>query len=99
MISQKLEIPIRLVRQILYELVEAGIVCEVRKEVEKDMAYQPASDVDKFTVKYVVDTLEGYGNDAIPVLESNELTQLSNCLDAFGNTIKNLPENRLLKDI
>ena len=98
-ISQKLEIPIRLVRQILYELVESGVICEVSKEVDKNVAYQPASDVEKFTVKYVVDSLERHGNTAIPVVESNVLERLSGCLDSFGSTIESSPANMLLKEI
>ncbi len=98
-ISHKLNVPIRLVREILYELVESGVVCEIRQEEDKDVAYQPACDVGKLTVKYVVDSLEHRGNTNIPVITSAELDKLSSCLKTFADTIEKSPANTLLKDI
>jgi membrane protein len=98
-ISRVLDIPIRLVRQILYELTESGIISEVRQREEKDIAYQPACDVDQLTVKYVIDSLGRRGNTDIPVIRSTELEKLSDCLTTFGKTIENSPANVLLKSI
>jgi membrane protein len=98
-VSQTLEIPIRLVRQILYELVKAGVISEARKETDKDAAYQPARDVDTLTVKYVVDALEQRGNTTIPVVQSGELDKLSDCLNTFSGDIERSPANVLLKDV
>ena len=98
-VSHILDIPIRLVRQILYELVESGVISEVRTEEDKDVAYQPGRDVEMLTVKYVIDALERRGSNAIPVVKSNELDKLSDCLDRFGSTIEKLPANVLLKNL
>jgi membrane protein len=98
-VSRKLDIPIRLVRQILYELVESGVISEVGKKENKEVAYQPACDVEKLTVKYVVDSLEQRGNAAIPVTKSSEFEKLSDCLNKFGSAIEKLPENLSLKNI
>jgi len=98
-ISHKLEIPIRLVRQILYELSESGVIIEVGKEEGKEVAYQPACDVNAITIKYVIDALELRGNDSIPVVESGELDKLSNCLNEFGRALEELPANMPLKNI
>jgi membrane protein len=98
-ISHTLEIPIRLVRQILFELVGSGILSEVRKDDDKDVAYQPAVDVGKVTVKYVVESLEQRGNSAIPVGKTSELDKLSECLSTFANDIEKSPANILLKDL
>ena len=98
-ISQKLEIPVRLVRQILYELTESGIISEVKGENDRDVAYQPACDVDILTVKYVVDALEERGNTDIPVIESGELNQLRDCLNTFSESIEKSPANTLLKNV
>ena len=98
-ISYTLEIPIRLVRQILFELVGSGILSEVRKDDDKDVAYQPAIDVGKVTVKYVVESLEQRGNSAIPVGKTSELDKLSECLSTFANDIEKSPANILLKDL
>jgi len=98
-ISHVLDIPIRLVRQILYELTESGIISEVRRNEEKDIAYQPACDVDQLTIKYVIDSLGRRGNTDIPVIRSTELEKISDCLTAFGKTIDNSPANILLRSI
>ena len=97
-ISHTLEIPIRLVRQILFELVESGILSEVRKD-NKDVAYQPAIDVGKLTIKFVVELLENRGISNIPVGKTEELDKLSSCLRTFAGDIEKSPANILLKDL
>ncbi|MHC4394898.1 MAG: YihY/virulence factor BrkB family protein [Planctomycetota bacterium] len=98
-ISQKLEIPIRLVRQILYELTESGVVSEVKNEDDKMVAYQPACGVETLTVKYVMDALDKRGNTDIPVVQSDELKKLRDCLTDFSDTVEKSPANTLLKNI
>ncbi|MBU2498594.1 MAG: YihY family inner membrane protein [Proteobacteria bacterium] len=98
-ISQKLEIPIRLVNQILFELVSAGIASEVRADQDKRVAYEPARDPDKMTIKYVIDALEQRGTDNIPVAETEELQTISESLKAFNELLEHSEANRLLKEI
>jgi membrane protein len=98
-ISHKLEIPVRLVRQILYELVECGVLSEVKKEQDREVAYQPACDASVLTVKYVIDALESRGNADIPVLDSSELSKLSECMETFSNVLNKSPANIALKEI
>jgi membrane protein len=98
-ISQTLEIPIRLVRQILFELVESGIVSEIKVDGDRAVAYQPAHNIDIMTIKYVMDTLDKHGSDTIPVARSEELEKISDCLKAFGELIERSPANMRLKDI
>jgi membrane protein len=98
-ISHYLEIPIRLVRQILYELVNAGVVSQIKINEERTVAFQPALSTDTLTVKFVLDALDKYGTDNIPVARTEEMKQLSECLMAFGDTIEQSPANRRLKDI
>jgi membrane protein len=98
-ISHELDIPIRLVRQILFELLESGLVSEVKKEDEKIDAYQPARSIDAYTIKYVIDGLEEHGSNEIPVTKSKGLEKLAACLASFGKEIEKSPANMLLKDI
>jgi len=97
-ISRTFDIPIRLVRQILFELVGAKILSEVKPD-NKDVPYQPAIDVDKLTIKYVVEALEQRGISDIPIEKTAELDKLSNCLTAFSGTIEKSSANILLRDI
>jgi membrane protein len=98
-LSRELEIPVRLVRQILYELSEAGVLSEVRKGEDKELAYQPAIDVDKITVKFAIDRLEQRGTSSIPVARSGELDKLSEYLRQFDEIIEKSPANVLLRNL
>jgi len=98
-ISHTLEIPIRLVHQILYELVKCGVAAETRTDESQGFAYQPARTIDTLTIKYVIDALERRGTDNIPVAQTQELKTLSETLQTFNDTIEKSSANRLLKDI
>jgi membrane protein len=98
-ISRELEIPIRLVNQILYELVSAGILSEVMMEQQKCTAYEPARDPDTLTVKSVIEALERRGSDNIPVAQSQELDGLIESLEEFSDLMDRSQKNRLLKNI
>jgi len=98
-ISQALEIPIRLVRQVVFELVESGILSEIKTKNDKEVAYQPAIDVDMLTIKYVTDAIEQRGNADIPVEKTPELDKLIACLNTLAGDIEKSPANALLKNI
>ena len=98
-LSQLLDIPVRLVRQILHDLTESGVLSEAKKNGESELAYQPALDVNTITVKFVLDRLEHRGNADIPVIKSGELDKLSDTLRQLGQTIEKSPANLLLKTI
>jgi membrane protein len=98
-ISHALEMPIRLVRQLLYELVDSGIISETNTQEYKQLAYQPAKDIKKLTIKHVVDAIEQRGTDAIPLLETKEVNKISECLASFSQAIEKSSSNIALKDI
>jgi len=98
-ISHALDIPIRLMRQILYELVEAGLISEVKTKEYKDVAYHPSRDIDVFTIKYVTDALEKRGINNIPVAETKTFNELSNSLRELSNILEKSPSNKQLKDL
>ncbi|MBW1721542.1 MAG: YihY family inner membrane protein [Deltaproteobacteria bacterium] len=98
-ISQALDIPIRLVRQILYELTRSRIVSEVRVENDREMAYQPAKDPEGLTLYSVIAALEKAGTDNIPVLQSEELDKISKSLETFERLVEQSNANKPLKEI
>jgi len=98
-ISQALEIPTRLLHQILFELGQAGILVETVTKEYKVTGYQPGIDPDKLTVKYVIDALERKGIDNIPVAQSHELKAISQSLAEFERIVTASPANKLLKEI
>ncbi len=60
-ISEHLKIPVRLVRQLLDELVEVGLVVETSGGPKHQVTYQPARTVENLTVKEVLDAYERRG--------------------------------------
>jgi membrane protein len=98
-ISHELEIPIRLVHQLLYDLTASDLVSEVCVEGRTLMGFQPARDSEILTVKYVIDALERRGSQSVPVAPSEELQRLTEALAAFSDLLEKSPANRKLKDI
>jgi membrane protein len=98
-ISHTLEIPIRLVRQILYELVACGVISQIKVDEDETIAFQPARNPDTMTINYVVDAIEQCGSDHIPVAESEELKNLGESMKRLNDLVDTSPDNVLLKDI
>ena len=98
-ISRTLEIPIRLVRQILYELVACGVISQIKVDEDETIAFQPARNPETMTIKNVVDALDQLGSDHIPVAESEELKNLGESMKRLNDLVDTSPDNVLLKDI
>jgi membrane protein len=98
-ISDRLQTPIRLVNQAVYDLMVAGILSEVGRDEERGNAYQPALDIDKLTIQGVVNRLENSGIATVPLVKSDAVERISASLDGFQNTLVNSPNNVLVKDL
>lgn len=98
-ISHELEIPVRLVRQILYELVEARVLSEVKLDDTETMAYQPARDIEDLTITNVLNQLNQQGVNWIPLDNTGDLEKLKGRLMQFQEGIEKSPANVPLKDI
>lgn len=98
-ISHILEIPVRLLRDILYELIQGGVISEVKNQDARDATFQPAKDPHALTIKSVIDALENKGVDNIPIIQSVELKSISEKMKKFSETFEASPMNKLLKDI
>jgi membrane protein len=98
-ISRRLKIPIRLVHNILFGLVESGLLSETRTAEDKEFGYQPARDINALSVHSILETLEQHGTNNIPVARTEELTVLSDTMQKFSKALESSPANKLLKDI
>jgi membrane protein len=98
-ISGRLEIPIRLVHSILFDLVAADLVSEIRTEADKEFAYQPARDINTMTIQYVLEALDHKGTEDIPVAKTEDHQELFDALKDFSEAMAESPANKLLKDI
>ena len=98
-ISARLQMPIRLVHNILFNLVESGLVSETTTKDDKELAYQPARDINQMTIQSVIGALEQSGTDTLPVAKTESHEALSKALKNFSDAMQDSPANKLLKDI
>jgi len=97
-LSDTLEIPIRLLREILFQLVEAGVLTVIQEDDEKKPSYQPARDVEHLTVKEVMDLLDKHGFNEFPFMtDSPELKKIRNAVHAIDHAGGRVSENVPLK--
>jgi membrane protein len=96
-LSNQLEIPIRFVNDLLFELIKSGIVSVAEIEGDGEKGHQPAIDINVLTIQYVIEAMENRGLNTLPFAHSPEFASLSASLTLFGQAIGNMPENKLLK--
>ena len=98
-ISHELEIPVRLIREVLFELVQAGILLETRSSDDEPAAYWPARMVEKLRMSDVLFGLEKLGRDTIRVSEEAGLQKFKKSLAELEKLVENDPANLLIKDV
>jgi len=98
-IAHELEMPIRLVNELIYELINAEILIEVESGEEKTHAYQPAQDPDNFTLSFVIESLEKKGTESLPIEQTVEVEKLQASLIKIRDMVRKMPENMLLKNM
>jgi membrane protein len=98
-IANALEIPVRLVRQLLHELSDVGLVVEIAKGIKGEIAFQPGRTIENITVKFALDEYEKYGISKIPANQSDEAEKISSFLKDISDTIEKSPGNVTLKGI
>ncbi len=98
-LSHELGIPMRLVNELVYELVSAGILAELAADNPKVRSYVPAVDIHKITVDFVYKQMENVGSDHMVVTESEELNRITKIHEHILHSIRESPSNVLLKDI
>jgi membrane protein len=86
---KELELPVRLVKELLFQLVEVGVLFEVKRENNRELSYLPGRDIKEITVGFVLHRLEMHGLSDIPIRHSAGLERLREMLQSY--------ENRLLK--
>jgi membrane protein len=98
-IAHQVGAPIRLVREILFRLVDTRVLAEVKEYNDPKTYYQPAQSTENLTVKKIIDALDNQGDGRPPILGNDELRKLSAKLESFDRMIEASPENVTLKDL
>ncbi|MFO8002373.1 MAG: YihY/virulence factor BrkB family protein [Marinilabilia sp.] len=97
-LSERLKIPFRLVTDLSYRLVEAGILVEVNTGNE-EIVLQPAYDIHKMDLAGVLRKIEHTGYSETILENTEEVQNVREKIDRYEEVMAQLPENKLLKDI
>ena len=98
-IAEILDVPIRLVREIIYELQEAGILSETNTKNVKELAYQPAIDPANLSVSFIINQLDKRGHDKIHAGDTRELQAITDIMNAFYDDLNKSAKNKNLKEL
>ncbi len=99
-IVKRLDLPHRLASAIVDELVRAAIFSEVKGGDDKDeVAYQPAVSDSVLSVKYLVDKLDRFGVNELPITISEELTLVNRLMDDMDSEMSNEKGKILIRDL
>lgn len=97
--AHELGVPVRLVRELLFELVEARVLSEVQDDLKQEPSFQPALDTDKITLHLVLERLEHRGTEEIPMIRSEETEKLVSSLEDLRRATETSSSNLRLKDL
>jgi len=98
-IESRIETPVRLVQQVLDNLVASGIISEITGTDDKTIAYQPAKNIDLLTIGYVTEALKQHGSDNLPLAPSPEFDAITNQMQSLKKELEQSSHNILLKDV
>ncbi len=98
-IGKTLKIPIRLATEILHDLSATGLVSVILEKEEKERLYQPAMDINKLSVSFVLSSLDKKGTEHRVMLKSKEYETVIKMLDKFDRLISRSDYNILIKDL
>jgi membrane protein len=98
-LANKLDFSVRLVREIIYDLLETGIISETVTKNVKENAYQPGQAIEYLTVGYVIELLDKRGNDNLRTENLKSLEKMTKVIDGFADEIKNSKNNKLVHEL
>ena len=97
--SQQLEIPVFLVQNIMHQLVETGLVSKINANGSQDPTFQPSSDIHRWTIWHVIDTLDQHGVNRLPIAETEALKSIIQAVDELSLVINRSEANQLLVNL
>lgn len=98
-ISLELSLPVRTIHECLDMLLEASMVTQVWNDEGERYHYQPATDINKMTLSFVLDKLESSGSLHKIVINNADYRKIDTALTKFENLIASSEINVLLRDI
>lgn len=99
MISSTLKIPVRLVRDLLEDLNKSGLVSVIHENEHKEWLYQPAMDINKLSVSFILKRLDNKGSEHMVFSKSREYDKVNAMLEKYDRIVAESESNILVKDL
>lgn len=97
--AEELMLPTRMINIALKDLCSAGILIEVFLQKDNISCYQPAIDIDKLTVAYVIRKIEMLGEARITRYAKKDMKTIVNVLNQADKLFAESPYNKLLIEL
>ncbi len=98
-ISLELSLPVRTVHDCLDMLHEASLVTEVWNEELEKYVYQPATDINRMTLSFILERLDLSGSQHKVVINNADYRKIDAALTRFESLIASSETNILLRDL
>ncbi|MEG0807467.1 MAG: YihY/virulence factor BrkB family protein [Alistipes sp.] len=99
-IRAQLELPTRIVNDVLFQLVQAGQLIAVRNgDGERDVAYTPAHEISSMTVYGVLESVEHTGQTVFDFAPRPELSRIDRELELLKEQARHSRDNVRLVDL
>jgi membrane protein len=98
-IGKSLKIPVRLARDILADLTNANLVSVIYENNQIERLYQPAVDINKITVSYILSRLDKKGMEHDIALRNKDYEKIITMLEKFDKINAKSDYNILIKDL
>lgn len=90
-LSDELDIPFRLLNELLFELTNARLLTETKTEDAKETGYQLACDSETITINFVLHALDTCGTNNIPVCTNDTFESLE---EKYATIEKSMAEGK-----
>lgn len=98
-IAGALNLPLRVVRDAIYDLEKVGLIASIVSKEDKVSLYVPARDVHTLRVYDVVHQVEAAGQASFDTQQSNEFQWADSVLNRLERVVAESDDNVLLKDL
>jgi membrane protein len=99
MITYSLKIPVRLVRDLLEDLNKSGLVSVIHENEHKEWLYQPALDINKLSVSFVLKRLDNKGSEHMVFSKSSEYDKVNAMLEKYDKIVAESESDIMVKDL
>ena len=99
-IRRRLNLPTRIVNDVLFQLVQAGQLIAVRSgDGEREVGYTPAYDIASMTIYSILEAVERSGQTSFDLAATPELAHIDRELNGLKEAARNAEDNVTLTDL